>query len=202
MSRAWRLWGVGFSMLALTGLAVGAPQPQVTLQLIKREGVLLRGPQMQRVCRDESNFEVYSPGLVIHTLKAEEMADPTEALKSVFGQHETRVVFEKVLTSDHGPDGSTSGASVTAALDRRDYVIGVVFPGKGGDPDVYRVRIQEKLAGPARAPSASTSVVVPPTLLSVPVRCPRGYVGVVGFSNFEGEPLFLVVRPGDVGGGK
>jgi hypothetical protein len=168
--------------------------------------VLVRGQsggqpadEIPRICPNESNFEVYSPGLVIHTVKTEDMADPPTMLRKVFGQREGRVVFEHTLACGRCPEGSSYGASVSTTLDGRQYTLGVLFPEKGENPDVYRVRIQEALARPASGKESPTRGVIPPTILNVPVRCPRGHVAVVGFSDVQGKPLFLVLKPRELG---
>ena len=200
MSIVWRRWGACLSTLMMASLTVGAA-PEVTLLLIKGKSVRMPGDEIRRICSGESNFEVYSPALVVHTLKAEEMANPPAALRKVFGQGESRVVFEHALACGRCSEGASSGASVSTALDGREYALGVLFPGKGEDPDVYRVRIQEMQAVPASGKKdGSMGGVIPPTLLDVPVRCPRGQVGVVGFSDFKGEPLFLVLKPKEIKG--
>ena len=200
MSEARCRWVACWLTLMMACLTAGAAT-KVDLLLIKGKSGGTPGGELRRVCPHESNFAVYSPGLVVHTMKAEEMADPPAALRTVFGQGDSRTVFEHALACDACPEGSTTGGSVSTSLDGRDYALGVVFPGKGEDPDVYRVRIQEMRAVPATAKKeGATGGVIPPTLLNVPVRCPRGHVGVVGFSDFKGEPLFLVLKPAEAKG--
>lgn len=202
MNRALGRWGVCLPALMLASLTAGAT-PEFTLQLIQGQSGKVPGDEIRRICPNEFDVDVYSPGLVVRTLKAEEMADATATIRKLFGQGESRVVFEHVLVCDRCPEGASSGASVSTTLDGREYALGVLFPEKGQDPDVYRVRVQEMRVKPAGGKKdGPVGGVIPPTLLSVPVRCPRGHVGVVGFSDFKGEPLFLVLKPREAKGEK
>lgn len=202
MIRARCPWGVFFSALMLASMAEAAT-PEVILQLVNSTGAGSAGEEIRKICPEAPGFQVYSPGLLVHTMKAEDVADPAAALRNVFGQGESQVIFEHALDAGGCPEGASSGASVTTVLDGRQYTLGVVFPSAGEDPDVYRVRIQEMRAAAASGKKGGSSGgVIAPTLLNVPVRCPRGYVGVVGFSGFRGKTLFLIVRPRDRSGDK
>ncbi len=195
MNTTWRLLTMGFVVLMTAG-PTAAATPEVNLVLVRGQNGGQSAGEIPRICPNESNFEVYSPELVIHTVKAEEMADPPAMLQKVFGQRQGRVVFEHTLACGNCPEGTSSGASVSTTLDGREYALGVLFPRKGENQDIYRVRIQEARALPAGEKKGSTvGAVIPPTILNVPVRCPRGHVAVVGFSDVQGKPLFLMLKP-------
>jgi hypothetical protein len=195
MTGSWRWWGALLAAAA-TVSAAGPAAPEVHLQLIRGKADGAPSGEIRKISAREFDFDVYSPALVVRTMKAEEMANAPAAIKKGFGQTEARVAFEHTLVCSGCPDGASAGASVTTSLDGREYALGVMFPGKSEDRDVYRVRIQEWPAGAASGKKdGPVGGVIPPTLLSVPVRCPRGTVGVVGFLDFKGEPLFLVLKP-------